>query len=392
MKPWLWALGGAAIASAVLQLDINPRLPIGLAQANLSLYAPREWSTVRPGSLNVSVFAFSDRNRNGLYDTADKPLNRLAVRMTRPDASTKIARSNINGFTNYSMQRDARGDISEAGVDYEFRALPPPGWTVTTDNTVQTTRFREVPGSISGLGAEDPPAPVGLAPPLTLSGHWEASADTTLNLHSAEHGSRSVRIDAEGHFSEKLAAGAWSVTPPGAAERRVQLAYAPVVLGRAVAAAADARPPRERVLVDFDDLQRSSIEKIAHGYAGLGWDYLLAVDNQFYKGPGYVNVLMSGANVAYNSSGHPVTVTAAQPGGRFDFYGGYFAVAWHNAEGETLIARAFRDDQLVAEDRIELSHMTPQYFQADYHDISRLELETLHYWQFVCDNLEFGLR
>ena len=143
--------------------------------------------------------------------------------------------------------------------------------------------------------------------------------------------------------------------------------------------------------IHFDDLTRSFIEKLAAGYAGLDWSYLLAVDNQFYKGPGYINGLMSGANVAYNSSGHPVTVRGVEPGARFDFVGGFFSVAWHNAEGETLIVRAWRDGERVAEEKFSLSHLNPVYLHANFRGITRLELETQHYWQFVVDDLVVAL-
>ena len=110
----------------------------------------------------------------------------------------------------------------------------------------------------------------------------------------------------------------------------------------------------------------------------------------------YINGLISGKNVAYNSSGHPVTISGL--GGKpFDFLGGHFSVAWHNAEGETLIVRAFRGgadgpgEVQVAEERISLTHLNPVYLQADFHNITRLTLETEHYWQFVVDDLRFAL-
>jgi hypothetical protein len=57
-----------------------------------------------------------------------------------------------------------------------------------------------------------------------------------------------------------------------------------------------------------------------------------------------------------------------------------------------LIARAYRGEELVAEDSFALSHLGPVYFQADYLDISRLELTTAHYWQFVVDDLAIRAR
>ncbi|WP_439107458.1 hypothetical protein [Congregibacter sp.] len=342
-------LAGSVVTAFVLKPELRNLLSTDAAHANNALYAPRDWNRKTASKLNISVFAFSDRNRNGIYDIADKPLHRIAVRLTRPDGSTRITRSNINGFTNFSMQRGGEdADISEIEKNYRFEVLPPGGWEVTTGNAIQTSSFRGIDGSISGLGANSPPAVVGLVPPATITGNSDPDRD--------------VSVD-----------------------------YAPVVLGTPVSALTERTTQAPVFTVGFDDLNRSPIEKVASGYANLSWDYLLAVDNQFYKGPGYINGLMSGSMVAYNSSGHPVTITAVQPGDSFDFVGGYFSVAWYNAEGETLQVKAWRGDELVAEEALTLSHMTPIYFRADYQDITRLEFETEHYWQFVVDDLQFRL-
>jgi len=348
-------LGATFAAGGLLTLLLLNTEPLGIiglgsAQANNALYAPRDWRQGAPSKLNISVFTFSDRNRNGVYDTADKPLNRIAVRLTRPDGSTRIERSNINGFANFAMQNTGDdADITRVGEPYQFRVLPPPGWNVSTGNAVQESSFRTIDGAIAGMGADSPPSVVGLTPPATITGGTARKAD------------------------------------------KIAVAYAPVVLGTTVPPRAARGESPATVTVGFDDLQRSAIEKVAAGYAGLDWDYLLAVDNQFYKGPGYVNGLMSGAMVAYNSSGHPVTVRGLPPKEYFDFVGGYFTVAWHNAEGETLHIKAWRGDVLVAEDSFSLSHLTPSYFFADYQDITRLQFETEHYWQFVADDLQFRL-
>ena len=334
---------GSLVTVLALKSQWRPQLSPAAAHANAGLYAPRDWRRSSPSKLNISVFTFSDRNRNGIYDTADKPLNRIAVRLTRPDGSTRVQRSNINGFANFSMQYGGKdADITKTGQNYQFELLAPPGWDVTTGNPMQTSSFRAIRGAIAGLGADKPPAVVGLAP-----------------------------------------------APTGG--QQIEAGYAPVKVATAVAPVnvRDAEPAI--VTVGFDDIDRSTIEKIASGYAGLHWDYLLAVHNQFYKGPGYVNGLMSGSMVAYNSSGHPVTISALAPGDYFDFVGGYFSVAWHNAEGETLHVKAWRGEELVAQDTVTLSHLTPTYLQAEYRDISKLQFETEHYWQFVVDDLRFRL-
>ena len=383
---------GVALTALLLRGDLRSWLQPATAQATAALYAARDWRQGEPSSLNISLFTFADYNRNGRYDLGDRPLAGIAARLLRSDGSVRFVRSNVNGYANFSMQLGGDADINTAGASYRFDALPPPGWTLTTANGRQTTTFREIPGSITGLGADNPPAVVGLAPPLTLSGAWPAHAGTTLSAESPDGAvTRAIPLDTDGVFSVALAAGSWRIVGGSGERREVRLAYTPVVL--APPTAGDAAPqhagPLQDVIVDFDDNTRSFIEKLPGGYAGLDWDYLLAVDNQYYKGPGYVNGNVSGALVAYNSSGHPVTIRAEQPGARFDFVGGYFAAAWDNAEGETLHLRAWRDDDLAAETALTLSHLAPVYLQADFTAITRLEISTEHYWQFVADDLHF---
>ena len=115
----------------------------------------------------------------------------------------------------------------------------------------------------------------------------------------------------------------------------------------------------------------------------------MAVANQTYNGPGFVNVLRSGRNVGYNSSGHPVTITPS-PGRRyFDFVGGWFGVAWPKAEGETLLVEAWRDGQSIAREEMTLFYLGPIWFDADFRQIDRLTLATAHYWQFIAEDMLF---
>lgn len=385
--------GGMLLASLLLEPRLRAVFSIPGADANSGLYPPRDWDRGTPGKLNISIFTFSDRNRNGRYDLPDKPLNRIAVRLLRPDGSTRIERSNVNGFANFSMQA-AAGDADVTTVDdvYRFEVLPPADWAITTQNPVQDVVFQSVAGGIAGMGASNPPAVVGLAPPASVSGQWPTHAGKTLRL-IGDTSELSLRLDSSGEFEAAVQPGNWRIETPAEnlTGSEFTVAYAPLRIAQPLASTPERGAEWQRVTVGFDDLTRSYIDKLAAGYAGLDWDYLLAVDNQFYKGPGYVNGLMGGANVAYNSSGHPVTIRALEPGGRFDFVGGYFSVAWHNAEGETLTLRAWRGDRRIAEEQFPLSHLAPVYFHADYRDITRLEIETRHYWQFVVDDLSFRL-
>ncbi len=387
-------VAGASLMLVLLKTSLLQQLMPSQARADAALYPDRDWRRGEPSKLNISVFTFSDRNRNGRYDTEDKPLARIAVRLTRPDGSTRIARSNVNGYANFSMQRDGEdADVAEAGKAYRFEVLPPPDWSGTTGNEQQTVVFKAIAGSIAGLGADAPPTTVGLAPTSRVSGIWPDQSGQPLRAWNPQQQiARDASLSQKGEFSVDLDPGVWELSMDGVPPRTVTVAYAPVVLAQTIDTPSPTSSPRQPVLVDFEDNRRSFIEKLASGYAGLSWDYLLAVDNQFYKGPGYVNGLMSGSLVAYNSSGHPVTITGGQGNEPFDFLGGYFSTAWQNAEGETLIVKAWRDDELVAEERIALSHLAPVYLQAEFYAITRLELSTAHYWQFVADDLEFAVR
>jgi len=372
----------------------------------LADYEPRDWNSDHLGKLNISVFAFSDRNRNGRYDLGDMPQASLAIRLTRPDGETRLERSNPNGFTNFSMSLGSvRADVTEADKEYDFEVLVPDGWIVTTDNTRQATKFTALPGSISGLRAEQPPTIVGLAPDLTVSGQLAREESGGQTWHTANVSLVSVSptgervqqaISEDGRFSFPAGPGAWLLeienrTLGETLSRRFQVQSVPVQLSAIVLGLQQPAPLKTLQIQDFEYLQHSKIGKIPGGESGLGWDYLVAVHNQLYAGPGYVNALRSGKMVGYNSSGHPVTITPGAAGQVFDFVGAYFAAAWPQAEGETLTIEAWRGETLLAREHLGLSYLGPVWFQADYRGIDKLVLSTLHYWQFVTEDMEFRL-
>jgi hypothetical protein len=402
----LAALGLLAIALALLWIALTdrqrPSSPTREGATGVAaLYAPRDWSSAQGSSQGkISVFAFRDRNRNGRYDRTDLPMAGVGVRLTRPDGARHMRSSNTNGYTNFSMAIGGEGsDITEVGRPHRFEVLVPPGFLVTTGNAVQEARFRSLTGAPAGMVAENPPAVVGLAPALWISGRVAPPTGpahaSQLTAIAADGERFAVTIDDTGHFRFSAKPGAWRLRLSGAdgstqpIERRVHVFDTPVV----VSALRPSRhqPAQSLRTEDFEYLHRAEIDKIPNGYAGLDWDYLLAVDNQLYRGPGYVNVLISGRAVAYNSSGHPATISAL-PGERFDFAGAHFAVAWPSAEGETLIAEAWRDGVLVGKDQLTLSFLGPVWFDADYQAIDRLTLTTEHYWQFVVDDMRFAVR
>jgi hypothetical protein len=394
----------AALGLLWLAFSRNDRAPGPPPVAAVTPYQLRDWSEPRQARLNISLFTYRDRNRNGRYDLGDLPMGSVAVKLGRPGVPDLEHFSNINGFANFQMgyQRDD-ADISLADVDYRFEVDIPPAWTVTSGNASQVVRFRHLEGSVTGLAAGSPPAPVGLAPVLTISGRVSAVAgdgsesvaqDTRLSAVDPRGREFAPALDGNGAFTLDAVPGSWVLVaeyvPTGEVLRReLVVSDGPVRIATLQFGQQHPEPLAARFTQDFDYLTRSPISKIPGGMGGLDWDYLVAVDNQTYNGPGFVNVLRSGKNVGYNSSGHPVTITPAPDGRHFDFVGGWFGVAWPDAEGETLSVEAWRGGQSIAREELVLSYLGPVWFDADFRQIDRLTLSTAHYWQFIAEDMVF---
>jgi hypothetical protein len=210
---------------------------------------------------------------------------------------------------------------------------------------------------------------------------------------STEGKEQEVVTDQTGSFSFTVTSGDWTIVAEYAvadvlAKRQVEVSNAPVFLAALVPEEARSNITRRSTLVGFDDLITLGIREIPFGYHDLNWHNWIATHHKFYDGEGYVNNTMSGEFVAYNSSGHQVRISRERP---FDFIGGYFGSAWlRHADGEMLRIRGWRDDALTYDENIKLSALGPIYFLANFRDITILEFATQHYWQFVCDDLEFG--
>lgn len=401
MRNKLIALALLACSAALLWYVFIGR-PVGLSQQleweSVEPYAARDWGQERVGSINISVYVFRDRNRTGVYDLGDLPMAAVVVELIDANGETRETGSNINGYANFKMQYGSpEQPISKVDVPYRFRVLPPPGWRITSGNQEQTIVFRGLPGSVAGLVAEQAPEWVGLAPNLRIGLALPEEPDDRRVVRVTDPFGESSELTPgpDGRLEIDAVPGPWRVAVSrqgGEAwfESLVEVKDSPVELAVPAADQASRAPLPSPVSEGFDWLQRSGIDKIPNGHAGLNWDYLIAVHNQQYAGPGYVNGLTSGQAVAYNSSGHPVTISAPA-GERFDFVGGYFSVAWSSAHGETLDVEAWRDGQRVARRELKLSYLGPVWLQADFRQIDRLSLATRHYWQFVADDLEFRL-
>lgn len=353
-----------------------------------------DWSADFRGEVHFSGYVFRDRNRSGRYDLGDLPLAGVAVEMAGKGGESATEISNLGGFANFRMSRFARQAAIRKPGEARFRVLAPPGMQVTSGNGLQSTEFFLLAGSPAGLVARNPTQPVGLAPELYIAGRVagvSAGVGDDLALTAiGPDGARSlVRLSENGSFRVPAAPGPWTLSAEriGSAarvERQVRVRDAPIRM-----AAMNVEVPAGPVLgapitVDFESVTGALTAKIPGGTGGVDWNYLTAITPVGAGAAGYMNTLSSGSYVGYSSSGHPVTISRD---GGFDFYGGYFGAGLPEAEGETLLVQAFRGDLQVAEDEIVLSHLRPLWFDADYRNIDRLVLTTLHYWQFVTDDL-----
>lgn len=354
------------------------------------------WSEPNRGSINHSIYVFRDSNRNGVYDIGDRPMASIAVEMTGPDGGAAVRRSNVQGFTNFAMSAsEANAAIRRPG-SYSFRAIVPPGWSVTSGNVRQTLEFEALTGAIGDLIARTLPRPIGFAPDLTIAGRvamrdadgaLQSAPGATVLAIAPDGTRRTVTLGADGSFEIPAVQGAWRIVArhlEASVERRVEVGQTPVRLSALVPGDSVPTAAARTVRVDFEEISPSTLAKVPSGTAGIDWQYLNATEMLLYDGEGYVNAVMSGHYVAYNSSGHPVTLSRA---GGFDFVGAYLGLAWRNAEGEELIVQAWRGERLVAEEVIALSSLGPVWFAADYRNITRLTLTTRHYWQFVIDDI-----
>jgi hypothetical protein len=354
-------------------------------------YAPRDdWSSFSRRDINISGFVFRDVNRNGTYDLADRPMEDVAVKMTSFTGDTVIRQSNSNGFANFSMsvhQRDA--DIAHPG-EYAFDVLIPNGWSLTTDNRKQVKQFRVLPGSIADIVADPPFVAVGLAQNLVIRGQIaEGGAGAELTISDPAGATHVVSPQSDGSFSFPVTPGRWVLRArdpgsTGTIERAIDVQAVPVQLSRIVFGQPERPQGRILSIVDFESVTEKSIREMPNGVGGLNWWNVVVLE----VAPGYTNGAQSGYHVAYNSSGHPARIYHDAP---FDFVGGFFAVAWARANGETLHLRAWRGDELVNSDTIVLSNLGSVWFDADYRGITRLDLHTERYWQFVSDDLTFRL-
>ena len=363
-------------------------------------YEKSNFNRLKPGNLNISVYVFHDRNRNGIYDLGDKSMVGVETELLKPDGMSVIAKSNVNGYTNFKMALGSSNyrHINKNNELYTFKVLEPPNWRITTGNKIQKIYFLRKIGSPGGLIANKPPNWVGLAQNLTIKGQIKARdqklpSDLTIKAISPNKKKEHIKLGKNSEFIFPVYKGYWQLIFKSKSinwmqKKIINVNHAPIELMNIVAGENKLPIAGKLKIENFDWIQYSDIEKIPDGHLGLKWNYLLAINNKTARGPGYVNILNSGHGIAYSSSGHPVTIEAFK-GKTFDFVGGYFTVGWGKANGEELKIEAFRKGEKVFEDEFQLSHLGPKWLEADLRKIDKLILSTKHYWQFAAEDLHF---
>jgi hypothetical protein len=296
------------------------------------------------------------------------------------------------------MSRTGSSALIRRPGKYTIVVKPPQEWTVTSGNAVQTVVFRALDDSPSGLAAEHTIVPVGVAPALSISGEIgnasavQASASMRLRAFSAKGETVEIPVSPSGHFSFRATPGEWRIDGAAAGgdviTRTVVVKSCPVVLSRFAPGSIAAPETRGRAqTADFDHLTTSdTLYEIPNGYAGLNWTNWIATHQKLNVSSGYVNGAVSSEYVAYNSSGHPASVWSPRP---FDFIGVHITAAWPGTEKTRVVIKAWRESQLVHEDRIKVHTAGPIFFAASYASITRVEFSTETYWQIALDDFVF---
>ncbi|RWK00657.1 hypothetical protein [Mesorhizobium sp.] len=346
-------------------------------------YAPRTAWGPTSGKLNFSSFVFMDVDGDGTYGLTDRAMAGIAVRLfDEYGRFLASARTNPAGFANFTMAlRRRRAAIRVPGT-YRFSVSVPPGWRASGANENQLVRIVEASGSLVGLAGEGLPRPVGLTPRRLVSGRVPAAAAARLSVMGKGQVLESHALGAAFRFP--LAEEADEVVIAGGGlDRRLALTAYPAELGLLAQGALE--PDAVLVTIGFDDITTRGLCKIPAGHAGLDWYNLNAMSRDHTKNSeGYVNGNVSGAYIAYTSSGHQAEFGRAKP---FGFHSVMLTAAWRGSEGETALLESWLGAELVARDEITLSALAPVHYAPMLKAVTRVRLSTKHHWQMVLDDL-----
>lgn len=382
----LLIVGGIAAAIYFYQRHLRRnRKPKNPGDPSKDYPARREWNR-SVGKLNYSSFIYFDVDRDGRYGLGDRPMAGINVRVSGAKGYLGSERSNGNGFTNFGTStRNRKAPIREPGT-YEFSVSVPPGWRLTSGNGVQSAKFRLLPGSPSGIVADEMPRPVGLAPIRYISGQTVAGLSPTI---SAMKGGQTIAEetlgpDAPFRFEAPEDAEAIVVNGQGF-KRHLKLSPYPANLGVLSPKRIALDPDTPLETIGFNDVTPRSLRKVPSGYAGLNWFNLNAMSRDFLgKNEGYVNGNTSGDHICYTSSGHPAELWSDQP---FGFHSVMLTNAWMYSDGELATIESWFGDTLVATDTFPVFGLGPVQYAPMLKQVTRIRISTKYHWQLVVDDL-----
>lgn len=375
----------SVVATLLMSATVNADESRTLDALAVHLSNKRDWKKPEEGRFALSSFSFLDMNGNGEYDLEDKPLANIPIGLLDEDGEIiEIKHTNIDGYVNFygSSRREQEHSIREPGT-YTLRVFPPQQLKLTTDSLTQHIDVDYLEGSIGGLFAKTNPKISGFKRNLKISGPAVHAEEVAISSPSGEQYSV---YKSDNRFETVVDKGKVNLKI-GGLEKEITVSDVSIQLSDRALKTSDAMT--SNVTVNFDDLiSHKGVLRIPNGYHGLDWNNWVLTEKRFYAAEGYQNGNISGDYVAYNSSGHPASISRKDS---FDFIGGYFSVSYGVAEGEGLEIKAYNGDELKYQDVVELSSYAPVYFKADYKGITKIEFKTNHYWQAIADNLEFGL-
>ncbi|RWD54950.1 MAG: hypothetical protein EOS36_28435 [Mesorhizobium sp.] len=350
-------------------------------------YAPRTAWGPTSGKLNFSSFVFMDVDGDGTYGLTDRPMAGVAVRLFDEEGRFIAAvRSNAAGFANFPMSSKRRSAAIRTPGTYRFSVSVPPGWRASGANENQLVRLMDARGSLVGLAGEGLPRPVGLTPARMVSGRTPAAATLSVMGKGRLLDNRPLGPGEAFHFPLAVEADQ-VVIAGGGLDRRLALSAYPVELGLLAPGALEPDAPLSAIA--FDDVTTRGLCKIPSGHAGLDWYNLNAMSRDHTKNSqGYVNGNVSGAYIAYTSSGHPAELGRAAP---FGFHSVMLTAAWLRSQGETALVESWLGDELVARDEVALSALAPVHYAPMLKAVTRVRLSTKHHWQMVLDDLVLSL-
>ncbi|WP_217578420.1 hypothetical protein [Mesorhizobium sp. GbtcB19] len=352
-------------------------------------YAPRANWVPTSGKLNFSSFVYMDVDGDGAYGVADRPMAGIMVRLyDERGAFLASSRSNGAGFANFAMSAKRRSAVIQRPGVYRFAVSVPPGWRATSANAEQPVRLMEAPGSMVGLAGEGLPKPVGLTPGRTVSGRTPAGSGAMLSVMRKGQLLESRALPADAAFRFPLGVDADAIVIGGSGlDRRLRLSAYPVDFGRLSPGVLG--PEAMLTTIGFDDITPRGLCKVPSGHAGLDWRNLNAMSRDHTpNSEGYVNGNVSGAYIAYTSSGHPGEFGRAAP---FGFHSVMLTGAWLTSEGEVALVESWLGEELVASDEIVLSALAPVNYAPMLKAVTRVRISTRHHWQAVLDDLVVAL-